>query len=588
MKTFQLMRFAGANKLQYRSLSTKFQNTKKQTPYIKTNKAYSYHSSTFFNKSNKPNFDYSKLVDYTKMTLQDNGHWFYFIGILGMLAAFFYVAAESESKSKDSNSFEQEINEEIRRIFLAIINDDAQKFVEQFILVAKKLEANGNPKLIQAICLLEAEKFEEAMNLFDTIFIQELKRETHYNLVKGIFYYVNHRLLPALDCFEKVIASEMNELVSLTAMAYFYKSEILYQLILVRGVLGDKIKILEEKIFERNNVELLEEARQTLKRAKELDAELINQKKSYQNIKHTLQEYVRSYEHLQKLGNNYDPKKRVTIKIWNKSENASASKGHVSIETNEQYLSFYPIMEENNSYIESITKKYKGKNYSLFEDIEAHNGKLPDRRISIYGLDVDKINEFIATFSLNNEISWALKASTFFTGRGEHNCTSVAYEALTLGGINKFANRYIEDVWANVYRWVTYGAIGGLLSVGLLGLGIGFYAGISGQAVETFSSLQKYTIPTEIKLLVNFAKWIEQNVYGYTEHVVDALANGYSGAVVGGAAGGIVGGTVTGITSLSFYSIIAALLAEPASMSNLAEAAQVAEIQQVQNQLKPK
>ena len=110
--------------------------------------------------------------------------------------------------------------------------------------------------------------------------------------------------------------------------------------------------------------------------------------------------------------------------------------GHVSIQTtgpNGQYASLWPERPVGNAF-RLINADY----HSLVQD-EIAEGGLPDILVSIYSLDLDRINKSFAKLREEkggNQVKYSLIGEGFSTKEG-HNCCSMVYHLLRQGGVDK-------------------------------------------------------------------------------------------------------------------------------------------------------
>ncbi len=131
--------------------------------------------------------------------------------------------------------------------------------------------------------------------------------------------------------------------------------------------------------------------------------------------------------------------------------------GHVSLETKNQYLSFWPNWDEGTAIklrpetIKKLKEKmlphkagiiYSGTGQFLpcFDaDFSAEGEVLPDYTIVLYSLDVTKIEAYIAKLKSDKNVNWGLTGRSLFRlyNSSCNNCAGVVYDTLKEGGLFK-------------------------------------------------------------------------------------------------------------------------------------------------------
>lgn len=125
-----------------------------------------------------------------------------------------------------------------------------------------------------------------------------------------------------------------------------------------------------------------------------------------------------------------DRSKIVIVRTWRPVNRGET--GHVSLETDKYYISFWPgdaEIKKMKNYKNKNKAKFIGGNYnSLIEDILAYD-ELPADSGVFYHLDVQKINEEFLKFK-GEKNNWHLLGS--FLG-GKKNCSGLVYYLLKIG-----------------------------------------------------------------------------------------------------------------------------------------------------------
>ncbi len=355
----------------------------------------------YFNRkkdlSNKVYFDF----------LDNNKSQFILLAISTILLLFYLLSNTEDELKQDKN-----IERQLRFIFHAFQVGDINKFALQLFALAEE-----NPKLSKAIKLLESEKFEEAMFLFDEIFVKDYKLRESYYVIKGILYSELHRYKDAINYFDEALKTKADYV---KACAYYHKSITL------------------------RHLHEIDEANKCLDRAKSIHAEVTECDGSYITLRNLLTDYLSNLEHanIADLASTekvnpplyMNPQKRVTIRVW--LPKIHRETGHASLETEENYMSFWPIEDE-------LNLSENAGHLSYFEDIYIE-GRLPDIRITLYSLDADAINKAYSEFRKSGRI-WDLFASTYgFKNKGAQNCSGLTADLLKEGGIDKLAVLYAE------------------------------------------------------------------------------------------------------------------------------------------------
>lgn len=143
---------------------------------------------------------------------------------------------------------------------------------------------------------------------------------------------------------------------------------------------------------------------------------------------------------------------RVTVRIW-LPQYWKLKVGHVSIETQKEYRSFWP---GENSVIGQVISLsgVKGSWCESYEKDKGLNGGEADYQIELYTLDVNEINKFYAELNQGKGVNWALFGSIPGASGQVLNCCSISLNALLAGGINSsMPKNRLTDVLTDTYKY---------------------------------------------------------------------------------------------------------------------------------------
>lgn len=153
---------------------------------------------------------------------------------------------------------------------------------------------------------------------------------------------------------------------------------------------------------------------------------------------------------------------KVTIRVWKAKGKDSA--GHASLQTSKIYASFWPSEQTNkNNLINGVTGSLK----TLKEDIKLEE-RQPDRKINLYSLNVESINQEFDKFK-NKNLNWRLLSSGLFSTEDAQNCSGLVYSLLKAGNIDELfdtKNHHSNRVSNTIKAFGTGSTIGGTIGTG--------------------------------------------------------------------------------------------------------------------------
>jgi len=129
----------------------------------------------------------------------------------------------------------------------------------------------------------------------------------------------------------------------------------------------------------------------------------------------------------------------VVIHVWLPNDLNQSRTGHVSLETfvggaqdRGIYVSFYPADDVNKF---TFFKSSAGTLVeSLDKDEKLQHDQPPDHDITLYSLDVERINSEFLKFKAS-QCNWSIWGSTFFSGKKTRNCSGLIEHLLEISGI---------------------------------------------------------------------------------------------------------------------------------------------------------
>lgn len=139
---------------------------------------------------------------------------------------------------------------------------------------------------------------------------------------------------------------------------------------------------------------------------------------------------------------------RVIIRIWESKVsllNPKGSVGHVSIEFDGEYVSFWPAVDMKQSVKTAINGAFfkLSATYNEYKDDEKAEKCPADKVICLYNLDVNAINSEYGRMKDaakdkkdDEKTGWSLFGkNVFFPNSDQHSCTSFCLELLKFGGL---------------------------------------------------------------------------------------------------------------------------------------------------------
>lgn len=280
------------------------------------------------------------------------------------------------------------------------------------IIVPLVEAAAYHPQLGKAILLIEAGHLQEGLSLIEVMLRDDLDLQDIYWLIKGIIYNALDQANEASQCFGLAKALARNDIIK--SWAFFYNSL------------------------------LLKKSNRDLSRIELLCAENLNPhvKKFNVNLKE-IAKVVKSYQECHCA----DPANRVMVRVWLPDKYFSKAYGHASLQTPQNYISFWP----GNRLVD------------FFEDIK-NMRRLPDFRLGLYQLDIQKIDQAFEKFKQSG-CQWRLMGEGIFNHEKTRNCSGLTYFLLQQGGMGKWRSYYLEGI----FDLLTGSIVGG---VGLVGVWI--------------------------------------------------------------------------------------------------------------------
>lgn len=340
------------------------------------------------------------------------------------------------SKPKSSNNFD---TESLMKAVYSFQAGDVDTLVVTIAILAK-----NNNDLKDIISNLESENFYQADQLAKYLFVNKLAQKEMYYFVKGIILSayaevqfesdslaISNReqreispwYFDAVDCFRKVMQSDKNKELQLLALTHNNR--------LIKHLKNRYSKAALSSMDEKmaSNQPLMTKILiwlQSVGIEKSDDSNksqaLSNFDAVYSKLKPVIKQYCRlSYNP------NFQNNNRVTIRIWDRKNGSEV--GHVSLETPQYYVSHWNKIELGDR--------------TLLDDIIAYQ-RLPDTRVSLYTLDVDKIHVTYNNFRRSN-CQWDLLASSVLSSmsqKNSQNCSGLTAVLLKVGGVENLASLY--------------------------------------------------------------------------------------------------------------------------------------------------
>ncbi len=254
----------------------------------------------------------------------------------------------------------------------------------------------SHPGLNKAIFLFEYGYTEAGIKAINEIFLNDLSGRAFYLLIKGIIYNYNEEYTAALMCFDKVLENSPPHYLSICTLYHKYLA-------------------LEKSNFN------LEEAQKIFLHLKSYQD--IYRFEELENIYITLKKLIPYYS--SNLLERVDEKRinrHVVVRIWQESlwdKLIHGYVGHISLQTDQHYISFWPGEQSF---------------YNLFEDLTA-KVRLPDKKFVIDELDTETINKQFLEFK-KSACQWSIFGSTKYLKHDLMlNCCGLTLALLEKAGI---------------------------------------------------------------------------------------------------------------------------------------------------------
>lgn len=262
-----------------------------------------------------------------------------------------------------------------------------------------------HPHIGKAILMIELGYPQEGLSLLETVLKDDLNLQDICWLIKGIIYNALDEDDEASKCFNLAKTLARNDIIK--SWAFFYNS-----------------LLLKKRSWRLSNTELLH--------AKNLNPDISNFNVSLQEITKIVKSYI--------LPPNVDIVNRVMVRVWLPDRYFSKAYGHAALQTYHHYISFWP----------------GDRLADFFEDIK-DMGRLPDFRLSLYQLDVKKIDQAFEKFKQSG-CRWNLMGEGIFNDEKTRNCSSLTWFMLQQGGLGKWYSYYFEGI----FNLIIGGIIGGI------------------------------------------------------------------------------------------------------------------------------
>lgn len=340
----------------------------------------------------------------------------------------------SKSKTKDSLDLED---------LMTAINNLQAGDVDSFVVTLATLSKNNN-ELKEIITSFESDNFYHADQLAKSLLVNKLAQKEMYYFVKGIILSayaevqfesdslarsnkdireISPWYFDAVNCFREVMQSDKNKELQLLALTHhnrlinrlkcrYSKAAIssMEKKMAYNQPLRAKILIwLQWAGIEKSGV------RDESQPQSNFDA-------VYSKLKPIIKQYWPLTDN-----SKFQNKNRVTVRIWDRKNESEV--GHVSLETPQYYISHW--------------NEVKLGDRTFLEDVIAYQ-RLPDTRISLYTLDVEKIHVTYNNFRQSN-CQWDLLGSTVLSSmsqKNSQNCSGLTAVLLKVGGVEKLASLY--------------------------------------------------------------------------------------------------------------------------------------------------
>ncbi len=359
-----------------------------------------------FESHHKSEYQHNQAIKSNKFTIlpidhqsQDN-----LLALIFLLLIIYNLYYSSFAEAQENKDFRIRFQHSLLYLF----NGNLDKFISDIIHLSKE-----NENLKQALLYLENGQLKEAIGRLDILFLDELKLPDSYNLIKGIIYNVISDHENAIEHLKKVLHSES---------AYLRLNANLHLVISLKTKNNDVCEYIKVVDFNEERSSNIQNLYQNLSKLLVVYPFKIAQTKSFFNL--ITQMSQPNNLDLSDVGN-------VIIRIW--LPTSKKETGHVSLQTETHYISFWPI--DNNFSIDPFTnliiESHIGrfaKHNNIWDDIRDEN-RLPDARLSLK-LDTNAINKAYEEFA-KSKYQWSLLGSMFMNSQ---NCSGLVYYLLMKGG----------------------------------------------------------------------------------------------------------------------------------------------------------
>jgi len=330
--------------------------------------------------------------------------------LLGLILVFLASSGYAEERNEEDENFEEENQRKIFLLLQLLTCFTRGAFNDAVYYLSLLAYEFPETKLEKAILLMEHGQFKEAETEFNKIFIDEINKDEQifinkltqksaYLFVKGVILLsieAYHLAIPCLDA-----ALELNPPAALKKQLYLH---------------------LHFALTKTKETEKLNALKAT-------------------NLRFPITNHNYPYENLRKIiKNNYyaapldqSLEKKLILRVWTPGKYDEV--GHVSLETNQHHISFWPNKEKFHENKLKLLQPFskQGRNlHTYLEDIISER-RLPDYKVIFYNLDSDAINLAFEKFQASN-LDWSLWGSII--PWHNQNCAGLSRHLLRLGGMS--------------------------------------------------------------------------------------------------------------------------------------------------------
>lgn len=341
-----------------------------------------------------------------------NNKYLLLLIFLLLLAAYVY------SRANRYTQYDKTLKTKFQHSLLHLINGNMEKFLSEIIHLSKE-----NDELKSSLLLLENGQVNKAIKILDNLFLYKLKIPDAYNLLKGIIYNSIGDYEKAIKHLNKVIYAKSEYIRS---CAYYHLS-ISYK---SRNKDYDISEFVALSNFNKRQIDNTQTLYQKLSKILKIYPNKINYKTTFLDLIFQNSSYSGLNDsNLPNLSYNGN----TIIRIW--LPTSSTETGHVSLQTEKHYISFWPIDNKitantiTNIIIESQIGRF-AKHNSLWDDMKDEN-RLPDVRLAL-NLNINAINEAYEHF-VQSKYQWSLLGSIFTKSQ---NCSGLVCYLLLKGGLH--------------------------------------------------------------------------------------------------------------------------------------------------------